>query len=68
MSQKEDGYRRIVRMRRIMAHAAELIEREAKALQECHTLDGDWGDELDAKEEYDDRIETARELRALLGV
>lgn len=63
---KKTSYRRIIRARRVMTHAAELLEQEAKALLECHTVDGDWHDEAAAKAVHNDMLKTARELRALV--
>lgn len=66
--QNETGFRRLIRMNRVASHAADLLEKEAQALLECHTIDGEWGDEIDVKAEHNDMIETARQLRALLGL
>jgi hypothetical protein len=67
MKQKEVGFRRLVRMKRVAIHAAELLEKEATGIMECHTLDGDWGRHKGAKADYEDMIQTARQLRSLLG-
>ena len=67
-SQNQIGFKRLIRMQRIASHAAALIEKEAEALRECHTLDGDWGEDTEAKAEYEDRIKTAHDLRILTGV
>lgn len=53
----------------ILTHAAELLEQEAEALRQAHTVDGRWedGEECDAAAhaEYDDWLCTARQLRSL---
>jgi len=54
-------------MKRVAIHAAELLEKEATGIMECHTLDGDWGRHKGAKADYEDMIQTARQLRSLLG-
>ena len=41
-----------------LLRAAELLEREAEALRQCHTIGGMW-----ARAEYDEMIEVARALR-----
>jgi hypothetical protein len=66
--QQEVGFRRLIRMKRVTAHAADLLEERAKSLMECSTVDGDWGDALDAKAEYEDLTNTAKQLRVLAGV
>lgn len=62
--------RAIGRARRTMIHAAELLEADAQALKESHTLDGRWGSSrMDhvAKYDYNDMITTAQRLRTLAG-
>ena len=61
---------RALRARRIITRAAELLEAEAAALKECHTIDGQWRDEPEeeneARFEHDEMIEIATDLRGLL--
>lgn len=46
--------------------AAELLEREAEALRQSHTIGGVWDEaEADAKAEYDEMVEAARALRQM---
>ncbi|UEC03930.1 hypothetical protein [Burkholderia vietnamiensis] len=46
--------------------ACQSISRSADALKDCHTVDGDWGDDLDAKALYDAELELLGRLTALL--
>ncbi|MBU9563065.1 hypothetical protein KTE54_20505 [Burkholderia multivorans] len=46
--------------------ACQSISRSADALKDCHTVDGDWGDELDAKAFYDAELNLLARLTALL--
>lgn len=43
------------------------ISRSADALKECHTVDGDWGDDVDAKAFYDAELRLLKRLTALLA-
>jgi len=63
----ETGFRRLLRLKRVAAHAADLLEREAQAMYECHTFDGDWGEHHAGKQDHDDFIKTASDLRNLVG-
>ncbi|PFH29084.1 hypothetical protein [Burkholderia sp. JKS000303] len=47
--------------------ACQSISRNADALKECHAVDGDWGDELDAKAVYDAELNLLERLTALLA-
>ncbi|WP_244254428.1 DUF551 domain-containing protein [Burkholderia vietnamiensis] len=46
--------------------ACQSISRSADALKECHTVDGDWGDDLDAKAFHDAELQLLARLTALL--
>ncbi|MCA8447546.1 helix-turn-helix domain-containing protein [Burkholderia vietnamiensis] len=46
--------------------ACQSISRSADALKDCHTVDGDWGDDLDAKAFYDAELQLLARLTALL--
>ncbi|WP_258181491.1 hypothetical protein [Burkholderia multivorans] len=43
------------------------ISRSADALKECHTVDGDWGDDVDAKAFYEAELRLLARLTALLA-
>ncbi|MBN3832902.1 hypothetical protein [Burkholderia sp. Ac-20344] len=47
--------------------ACQSISRSADALRDCHTVDGDWGDDVDAKAFYDAELQPLERLTALLG-
>lgn len=47
--------------------ACQSISRSADALKECHTVDGDWGDDGDAKAFYDAELRLLDRLTALLA-
>ncbi|MEY8173998.1 hypothetical protein [Burkholderia multivorans] len=47
--------------------ACQSISRSADALKECHTVDGDWGDDGDAKAFYDAELRLLKRLTALLA-
>lgn len=47
--------------------ASQSISRSADALKDCHTVDGDWGDDLDAKAFYDAELRLLERLTALLA-
>ncbi|HEP6426945.1 TPA: hypothetical protein VDB83_001216 [Burkholderia cenocepacia] len=47
--------------------ACQSISRSADALKECHTVDGDWGDDVDAKAFYDAELRLLERLTALLA-
>lgn len=47
--------------------ACQSISRSADDLKDCHTVDGDWGDDLDAKAIYDAELNLLGRLTALLG-
>jgi hypothetical protein len=47
--------------------ACQSISRSAYALRDCHTVDGDWGDDLDAKACYDAELQLLERLTALLS-
>lgn len=53
--------------RSILLRAAEIIERDAKALYECHTYRGDWGFEVLAHADYDEMMAMVNELRRAAG-
>ena len=46
--------------------ACQSISRSADALKDCHTVDGDWGDDLDAKAFYDAELQLLGRLTELL--
>ncbi|MBR7929443.1 hypothetical protein [Burkholderia ambifaria] len=46
--------------------ACQSISRSADALKSCHTVDGDWGDDLDAKAFYDAELRLLGRLTTLL--
>lgn len=48
-----------------LAEAAELLTTEAEVLKICHTHDGDWGDDQEAKKTYDRMTRVASELREM---
>lgn len=45
-----------------LAEAAEILTTEAEALRVCSTFEGDWGDEHDARADYERMLRVAREL------
>ncbi len=47
--------------------ACQSISRSADALKNCHTVDGDWGDDSDAKAFYDAEMQLLERLVALLA-
>ncbi len=47
--------------------ACQSISRSADALKDCHTVDGDWGDDLAAKAFYDAELTLLERLTALLA-
>ncbi|MBU9468612.1 hypothetical protein LGM75_24655 [Burkholderia multivorans] len=47
--------------------ACQSISRSADALKDCHTIDGDWGDDTDAKAFYDAELRLLGRLTALLA-
>ncbi|MBU9539387.1 hypothetical protein KTE58_23665 [Burkholderia multivorans] len=47
--------------------ACQSISRSVDALKECHTVDGDWGDDVDAKAFYDAELRLLDRLTALLA-
>ncbi|WP_175777479.1 helix-turn-helix domain-containing protein [Burkholderia anthina] len=47
--------------------ACHSISRSADALKECHAVDNDWGDDLDAKAFYDAEMQLLERLVALLA-
>ncbi|MDN8013546.1 hypothetical protein QZN08_03830 [Burkholderia multivorans] len=47
--------------------ACQSISRSADDLKDCHTVDGDWGDDLDAKAFYDAELNLLARLTALLA-
>mgnify|MGYP000925222270 CR=1 FL=1 len=58
--------------RALLVRAAELLKREAQALYECHTINGQWfvmADRADkrAKADYEEMIAIADELRREAG-
>lgn len=50
-----------------LTRAAELLELDAAELLLCHTTDGDWGDEHEAREAHDEMLAVAGELRAMIA-
>lgn len=48
-----------------LIHAAALIEATAAALKACHTVDGDWTGEDEARAVHDEEIAAAAALRAI---
>lgn len=59
--------RRILRAKRVILQAAEMLTLIAESSYECETVDGIWppGKE-DAEEDYNRLRETAQELRSLV--
>lgn len=53
-------------VRATIMDACQSISRSADALKDCHTVDGDWGDDLDAKAFYDAELRLLGRLTALL--
>lgn len=54
--------------RQLALRAAELLEREARDLRECHTLRGVWPeDDAEAESAYHEMIACALELRRCAG-
>lgn len=53
-----------IRDRVVLRHAAELLDREAKALHESESFEGVIVD-LPVKREYDDLVATAKSLRRI---
>lgn len=51
----------------LIQRAIEIIQDGADSLRECHCCEGDWGDEVDAKQAYDIESAVAGELRAMLA-
>lgn len=48
----------------LLLEAASIIERNATALRECHTLDGEWPEsEAEVKEAYDKEMDLVSRLR-----
>ncbi|WP_157653244.1 hypothetical protein [Burkholderia ubonensis] len=47
--------------------ACQSISRSADALEKCHTVDGDWGDDVDAKAFYEAELRLLARLTALLA-
>ncbi|WP_155257350.1 MULTISPECIES: hypothetical protein [Burkholderia] len=47
--------------------ACQSISRSADALKDCHTVDGDWGDDVDAKAFYDAELRLLGRLTNLLA-
>lgn len=56
-----------VEARATIMDACQSISRSADALKDCHTVDGDWGDDLDAKAFYDAELRLLERLTALLS-
>ncbi|PRG18002.1 hypothetical protein [Burkholderia multivorans] len=53
--------------RATIVDACQSISRNADDLKECHTVDGDWGDDVDAKAFYDAELRLLKRLTALLA-
>ncbi|MDR8873592.1 hypothetical protein [Burkholderia multivorans] len=47
--------------------ACQSISRSADALKECHTVDGDWGDDIEAKAHYEAELRLLDRLTNLLA-
>ncbi|WP_175017394.1 hypothetical protein, partial [Burkholderia aenigmatica] len=47
--------------------ACQSISRNADELKNCHTVDGDWGDDLEAKAFYEAELRLLGRLTALLA-
>lgn len=47
--------------------ACQSISRSADALKECHTVDGDWGDDIEAKAQYEAELRLLDRLTNLLA-
>lgn len=50
-----------------LTRAAEMLELDAAELLLCHTTDGDWGDEHEAREAHYEMLAVAAELRAMIA-
>lgn len=59
--------RRILRAKRVMRRAAEILESEAQTLFMCHSLSGEWsgGGSDEAKAAHDEMLQIAADLRDL---
>ncbi|MCA8075349.1 hypothetical protein [Burkholderia cepacia] len=53
--------------RAVIMDACQSISRSADALKDCHTVDGDWGDDVDAKAFYDAELRLLDHLTDLLS-
>jgi len=58
---------RTARARLVLHKAADLLDCEAEALKVCSTLNGEWGDEEDARQDYEEMKQTVHDLRTLCG-
>lgn len=50
-----------------LTRAAEMLDESAAALRGYHTLNGDWGDEHEARESHDEMLAVAAELRTMIA-
>ncbi|TVO57565.1 hypothetical protein [Denitromonas halophila] len=59
--------RRILRAKRVMRRAAEMLESEAQTLFMCHSFAGEWAGagSDEAKAEHDEMLQIAADLRDL---
>ena len=58
----------MTKLRQTMLNAARLLSREARAIKDCHTIDGKWGDDpndAQAKRDHAFMLLTAAALRAM---
>ncbi|WP_235557790.1 hypothetical protein [Burkholderia multivorans] len=53
--------------RATIVDACQSISRSADALKECHTVDGDWGDDIEAKAQYEAELRLLDRLTNLLA-
>lgn len=48
--------------------AVEMLEFDAECMKDSHTIGGKWNGESEAKQDYDERKATAKQLRELIEV
>lgn len=51
----------------LIRRSAEVLAEEARCLHDCHTFNGEWGDEADAKDAHDEMLHLATGLNAALS-
>lgn len=50
----------------VIERAAHLVEQSAHELQATHSVAGEWNGDAETRQRYEDEMQSARELRALL--